>query len=368
METEFGPRTPGNPYSSNATYEVAVVLASNRRCWDLIEAKGARRADGTVDAQRLRDLFARKLRQYGIPSLPAGQVDWEDVADEFKVESPSIESPSIDACEDSDEPGQGALAGSRAIEPDLLSLLRSARLADSALVLPAQRLDKAVYARLDAVLRALGGKWDRGSQSHLFAPGDMSSLEAAIVTGRFIDPKDFGFFPTPPEIARRVIEAADLREGDMVLEPSAGHGSLADMAAALVGPQNVHVAEMLPRNRAVLQAKGYEILGEDFLAIAPEPIYDRIVMNPPFGNMADVDHVRHAAQFLSPGGRLVAIMSPSFEFRSSSKAKDFRDLLLAAAGRVEDLPDGSFKQSGTNVRTVLVTVDVPHTHRERHRS
>ena len=44
-------RPQGNAYASDSTYEVATVLASNRRCWDLIEEYGLRSEDGTVDAQ-----------------------------------------------------------------------------------------------------------------------------------------------------------------------------------------------------------------------------------------------------------------------------------------------------------------------------
>ena len=43
-----------------------------------------------------------------------------------------------------------------------------------------------------------------------------------------------GFFPTPPELAEQIIEAADIRPGHRVLEPSAGTGNLCRLAIAVV--------------------------------------------------------------------------------------------------------------------------------------
>ena len=37
----------------------------------------------------------------------------------------------------------------------------------------------------------------------------------------------------------------------------------------------------------------------NFLSVAPEPIYDAVVMNPPFEGTHCLDHVRHAYDFLS---------------------------------------------------------------------
>ena len=82
-------------------------------------------------------------------------------------------------------------------------------------------------------------------------------------------------------------------------------------------------------------------------------------MNPPFADQADIDHVTHALSFLKPGGKLVAIMSAGVTFREDRKASDFRALIWGMGGTMNELPEDSFKQSGTNVRTVLVEVRAP---------
>lgn len=61
-----------------------------------------------------------------------------------------------------------------------------------------------------------------------------------------------------------------------------------------------------------------------------------------------------ALRELKPDGYLVAIMSAGTEFRETKKSITFRELVLSLKGRIEELPAGSFAESGTNVNTVTV--------------
>ena len=63
--------------------------------------------------------------------------------------------------------------------------------------------------------------------------------------------------------------------------------------------------------------------------------YDRIIMNPPFGDRRDAEHVRHAYSLLKPGGRLVAIMGEGVFFGKDKKADDFREWLDTLGGTSE---------------------------------
>src|SRR4051812_7333314 len=101
-------------------------------------------------------------------------------------------------------------------------------------------------------------------------------------------------------------------------------------------------------------SKGFKTIAGDFLALEPEEKYDRVVMNPPFTNDQDIDHVLHAYKFLKPGGKLVAIMAKGFTFGENRKRSGFRDLLKQHGRIVMDLPAGTFKESGTMVETVVV--------------
>ena len=168
--------------------------------------------------------------------------------------------------------------------------------------------------------------------------------------------KNFGFFPTPDAVADRVIEEAHLYEagGFNVLEPSAGTGALARRVRA--GGHRVDVVEVQAKLVEDLRSQGIyrRVLHADFLGLPAAAAYDRVVMNPPFDRGRDVDHVVHAWDFLKPGGRLVAVMSASTEFRQDKKATAFR-ALLEKHGRSYDLPAGSFAPA-TNVNTILVVM------------
>ena len=79
-------------------------------------------------------------------------------------------------------------------------------------------------------------------------------------------------------------------------------------------------------------------------------------MNPPFAKGADVRHVMHAIKFVKSGGRLVAIMSAGVPGRRDKATVAFRAKLEAAGGWFTDVPEGAFKASGTDVRTVIAVI------------
>ena len=81
-----------------------------------------------------------------------------------------------------------------------------------------------------------------------------------------------------------------------------------------------------------------------------------IVMNPPFRNSQDIDHVRHAYDFLMKGGTLISIMSPGFTFRSDKKAQEFLALAQENCAEWRNNPNGSFVPSGTNVNTLTFCI------------
>lgn len=196
-------------------------------------------------------------------------------------------------------------------------------------------------------------------------------------TGAPLAKRDFDLFPTPDAVAEKVISAAGLHQyvakGEptppslRVLEPSAGYGNLAIRAVAAgcrVDCVEIH-ADRASGLRS-LQGIG-ELYLADFLKLRPNPVYDRVIMNPPFTGERDIDHVMHAMKFLKPGGYLVSVMSAGTEFRETNKAIAFREMAAKNAGRdrwsrnrwFEDLPERSFAEHGTNVNTIIVSLRAP---------
>lgn len=251
------------------------------------------------------------------------------------------------------------------IDRDVLTVLSDCSVKGSLVHLPPGRLDRKLYLRVNAVLEALGGKWNRKSRGHLFESDPAGALDDCILTGSYVKPKDeFGFFPTPAAVADVVAELADLRSGHRVLEPSAGTGALVEASLRvcstlrLSGVQFACV-EIQPELAAKLNRFDCTVVAGDFLAQRAEALgvrtsFDRVVMNPPFSRGQDVLHVTHAFEFLKPGGRLVSVMSAGVEFRRDKRYAEFRERFSPELTR---LPENSFRESGTNVSTVIAVID-----------
>lgn len=271
------------------------------------------------------------------------------------------------------------------IDADVIGLLKTGTWStttegDPSLTMPITK-DRKLCEKTAKVLTALGGKWSRKHTATIFTEDEdaETAVREACETGVYVNSKQlFQFFETPKAVADLMLE--DMRLASLVtysvLEPSAGHGALIRaMAAACVidGPDVVLTAvELDPKKEARLREMvggdshvARRLVIGDFLSMTPDDanslgLFDRIIMNPPFTRGQDMAHVRHAFQFLKPGGSMVAILSPAFEYRSDNASKLFRDWLhlrqsadYAAWG---PLPDGSFKSSGTNVRTVMMVL------------
>lgn len=166
-----------------------------------------------------------------------------------------------------------------------------------------------------------------------------------------------GFFPTPPAVLAEMVERARLSSAFTALEPEAGAGAICDAIMTENPVIRLSVFERHHSLRQILKAKGYDLTGDDFMDSPPELRVDRVLMNPPFENGQDIDHVRRAFEHLNPGGRLVAVMSTGPFFRQDRKASEFRDWFDRLGGEKTALPEGAFKVSGTGVATCLVVID-----------
>jgi predicted RNA methylase len=217
------------------------------------------------------------------------------------------------------------------------------------------------WAALKKVMLALGGSWQRKGQGFSF-PVDVDAEELirlAKETGEILDPETMDFFPTPAAVVEQMLDLAELDHTvTRVLEPSAGVGNIADPLRHRTGAYIACVEKFPPHVAKLRTLPGLDVIEGNFLDMHASEIglYDRILLNPPFSKRQDIAHVLHAWELLGPGGKLVAIMSAGVEFRQDKLAQRFRDEVMHNHGTLERLPDGSFKESGTMVRTVLVTM------------
>lgn len=166
-----------------------------------------------------------------------------------------------------------------------------------------------------------------------------------------------GNYPSPPDVVDAVMARADVREGMMVLEPSAGAGNLA-RACAQAGAFVTCVELWASRADQLREAGLGPVIVGDFLAVEPEPKFQRVVMNPPFGDGADIYHVIHASKFVAPGGILVAVMPTGWRHNTHRLSTEFREWVSRRGAEVIQLPPGSFQAAGTGVSTCIVAVSL----------
>lgn len=180
----------------------------------------------------------------------------------------------------------------------------------------------------------------------------LAEKERELIRGHYND-----LFPTPRPLAERMAAMLDLHPGMSVLEPSAGTGRLVE-ACLPYGVFPVCVEWSYDAYRFICEKYPVGCYHADFMEWEPPyiPDFDRVIMNPPFSNGCDIDHVRRAHFMLKDGGILVAIMGEGAFFRNDRRGQEFRAWLDSVRGTSEKLPDGTFNQSGTGVNTRLVVI------------
>lgn len=232
------------------------------------------------------------------------------------------------------------------LTPEVSDILGRSTIEGNTLRLPPAKLDRASYEKVNKAITTAGGKWKGGKvQAHIF-PGDArAALGMALKTGVVIDKKKVRqAFYTPYDVAQLVVSLAGV-EGHAVLEPSAGEGALVN-ACQMAGAKFVHAIEMEPSCEESLRRATEFVNITDFLSVKPKPAYNRVVMNPPFAKGQDVKHIEHALKFLAKGGRLVTIVPDKNNAR-----------LTALGAFIEEVMEaGTFKSSGTNVATRIISI------------
>ncbi len=257
---------------------------------------------------------------------------------------------------------------SRQIDDRTREILAASTLDGARLTLPPGQLARDEYVRVNKVLEALGGKWDRRTGTHVFSSDPGTALAAALGDG--VAPLAAraaeGYVPTPAGLAAAIVRdfsrVPHLPEGSSVLEPSAGDGAFV-FAIRNANP-DVTVWAVEPhaeRAARISDGSGEITLVVDTLenfAGATAQRFDAVVMNPPFAVPGQptiwIDHVRLAWELLAPGGRLVAIVPAGYIHRSDRRHSATRSL-VAEYGEARELPSNAFG----GVQTWVLWLDRP---------
>lgn len=235
------------------------------------------------------------------------------------------------------------------ISEAVADIIKRSTVSDNVLKLP-EKLERKMYEAVAKVMADYGGKWNRSKGGFLFSYDPTHDLNEAIFSGESVDQKaKFQAYYTPAEIARQVVELANIEAVHRILEPSAGSGNLLKE----IPGDTVRVAVEINERVAAGLFPWAEVRVADFLTCNGDlGQFDRVVMNPPFANGADIRHIEHAFNHLKPGGRLVAICPNAprvFDYLGTMEGADLQEWIK--------LPEGSFKESGTNVSVAIAVID-----------
>lgn len=159
----------------------------------------------------------------------------------------------------------------------------------------------------------------------------------------------FNLFQTPPDIARRMVSLLNPKPTEIVLEPSAGLGRLAEAVRDYRGIGPMELIDVSPQLCAELRFIADECCNVhcgDFLTI-DAPSFDCVIMNPPFKLGTDIKHILRALELLPIGGRLVSLCFDGVKQN---------DKLRPIADSWEVLPPDSFRSEGTRASVALLSI------------
>ncbi len=176
-------------------------------------------------------------------------------------------------------------------------------------------------------------------------------------------------FSTPPTIAFLMAWVLNPQKDELILEPSAGTGSLA-IWLKIAGCRS-HLNELSETRRILLELQGFDstACNAEFLDdLLPEEIApDGILMNPPFsanaGRTKSGDsnfgfrHITSALNRLKKGGRLVALFGSEALMKTKKGLKFLTDKSdnydLSA---VINLPQNSYYKYGTTLPVSIICI------------
>lgn len=169
----------------------------------------------------------------------------------------------------------------------------------------------------------------------------------------------FDYFATPEPLGLKMVEWANVKPMDKVLEPSAGHGAIArwfpdDTRRTLIEP-SFDLA-----SKAELASPGADVKTERFEDLHVNNKYDAIVMNPPFGKGGKIamEHLKKALTHLRNGGRIVLLYpdGPAAEKRMADFYESDEARNLFQIGRIF-LPQVTFERAGTKVSASIYVLE-----------
>lgn len=226
-----------------------------------------------------------------------------------------------------------------------------------------EQLDRKVYETVAKILKNNAGKWVGGKTQSIVFNYDPKELLRRLSEGEEVNTKKaFQFFPTPPEVVDFMLQVCLPLGSLRILEPSAGQGHIIEAIIAFGGcsSNTFDCVELEPLNRGILESKGMNLVGDDFLKFEPDELYDMVIANPPFNTNGSsdgyIDHLMKMNECTKTLGTVTAVVPSSFKTKQSKRVKEFKKFIEDNDGElcIYDLSEKSFLSSGTGVATCVI--------------
>jgi 16S rRNA G966 N2-methylase RsmD len=246
--------------------------------------------------------------------------------------------------------------------------------------LPDYQIERKLYLKVAERLGFFGWSWHKGKKRFLPNAELAGVLKTESSRKEIIHAllqcdgdnikKKTQFFETPEHLCKEIVDSSLSTFSDMrnlrVLEPSAGRGAFIKALASSVFSEKIGIVDCVELDKTNFkflcglcsELENLKVYphNADFLQYTADKKYDLIIANPPFSKGQDVDHVMHMYELLADGGRLYSLMSPHAFFAQDSKSRQFRDFIENIDCVVDDIPSGTFKDSGTTIATKIIKI------------
>lgn len=167
------------------------------------------------------------------------------------------------------------------------------------------------------------------------------------------------YFATPEPIGYKMVQWANVKAGDKILEPSAGHGAISRFFSPTTENTIIEPSGRLAP-QAQMNTENAKLINGVFEDLHISNKYDAITMNPPFGTggKTAIEHLSKAFVHLREGGRVIALI-PRGGMADKRFTKWYESDEAKNAHMVGEvlLPNVTFERAGTKVATRIVIID-----------
>lgn len=167
------------------------------------------------------------------------------------------------------------------------------------------------------------------------------------------------YFATPEPIGYKMVQWANVKAGDKILEPSAGHGAISRFFSPTTENTIIEPSSRLAP-QAQMNTENAKLINGMFEDLHISNKYDAITMNPPFGTggKTAIEHLSKAFRHLREGGRVIALI-PRGGMADKRFTKWYESDEAKNAHMVGEvlLPNVTFERAGAKVATRIVIID-----------